>query len=384
MANPEHVRIVKQGAEAIAEWRKRNPRERLDLTGADLRGANLSAADLHAADLSGANLRGANLSAANLHEADLSGADLGAANLHEADLSGANLSAADLTWADFSIADLAGVNLGAANLILADLSGANLAGANLIMANLSAANLSAANLSAANLGGANLRQANLAGANLANAQCKYTVFADVDLSETKGLETVVHRGPSTVGIDTIFRSKGRIPAVFLRGCGVAENLIKVLPQILAEVRYYSSFIAYGEPDKDFAERLYKELSGRAISCWMYAMDQTPGRRTWQEIAEKRRTAERMIVLCSAAALVRDGVKKEIEEQMDEDPEKIIPISLDNLWTQPGFIVKRGERDLKPFLLERNYANFGGNNDFGQALDRLLRALEKRAKPPAPA
>ena len=94
------------------------------------------------ADLSGANLRGANLS-----EADLSGADLRGANLSEADLSEANLSGADLHKAGLSGAGLSGANLSEANLSEADLSGADLRGANLSEAKelLSAVNFIDAN-----------------------------------------------------------------------------------------------------------------------------------------------------------------------------------------------------------------------------------------------
>ena len=85
--------------------------ERADLSGADLRsadlsGANLRSADLRSDDLSGANLRSANLRSADLRSANLSGADLSGANLRSADLSGANLSGANLRSADLSGADL--------------------------------------------------------------------------------------------------------------------------------------------------------------------------------------------------------------------------------------------------------------------------------------
>ena len=46
MANKEHLKIVKQGRKAIFEWREKNPTDRLDLSEADLREANLSGADL--------------------------------------------------------------------------------------------------------------------------------------------------------------------------------------------------------------------------------------------------------------------------------------------------------------------------------------------------
>jgi hypothetical protein len=45
------------------------------------------------------------------------------------------------------------------------------------------------------------------------------VFVDVDLSTAIGLENVRHHGPSTIGIDTIYASEGKIPEVFLRGFG---------------------------------------------------------------------------------------------------------------------------------------------------------------------
>ena len=69
------------------------------------------------ANLSGANLRWADLSEANLSEANLSGADLRWASLSGADLRGANLRGADLRWASLSGANLSGADLrGAKNI----------------------------------------------------------------------------------------------------------------------------------------------------------------------------------------------------------------------------------------------------------------------------
>ena len=97
---------------------------RADLSGVDLSRANLSGANLLNADLSDAELSGANLSGANLYNADLRGADLSGANLLNADLSGVELSEANLSGAD-----LRGANLSGANLLNADLSGVDLSGA---------------------------------------------------------------------------------------------------------------------------------------------------------------------------------------------------------------------------------------------------------------
>jgi hypothetical protein len=92
-----------------------------------------------------------------------------------------------------------------------------------------------------NLGGTDLRRAtllhtNLSGADvsgldLSDARLAYTIFADLDLSLAIGLDSVMHVGDSSIGIDTILRSHGKIPDVFLRGCGVPEDIIVYIPSI---------------------------------------------------------------------------------------------------------------------------------------------------------
>jgi uncharacterized protein YjbI with pentapeptide repeats len=98
VADEEHLRQLKQGAEVWNTWRRDrlSPPNYPDLSHADLSGA---------ADLFAANLRGANLSDAHLN-ADLTGADLTGANLSGADLSGAILHHADLRLADLTRASL--------------------------------------------------------------------------------------------------------------------------------------------------------------------------------------------------------------------------------------------------------------------------------------
>ena len=181
MANEEHLAILKQGVGVWNQWRRENP-----LIQPDLSEENLREADLSGADLSGADLHGVDLHGANLRKADLSGTDLSGANLNEADLSGANLS------------------------------GAHLIGADLI---------------GSYLGGADLSGTDLGGANLERITVGWSRFGDVDLSVVKGLDTVEHLGPSTVGIDTIYESKGKVPEVFLRGCGIPDQMIAFIASL---------------------------------------------------------------------------------------------------------------------------------------------------------
>ena len=96
----------------------------------------------------------------DLTRADLDGANLSEANLRRAVADGRTV------WPDDFDPDVAGVyeigpgaNLEGAYLELADLTGANLAGANLSEAHLTRANLRGANLSGVDLTGADLRRA---------------------------------------------------------------------------------------------------------------------------------------------------------------------------------------------------------------------------------
>ena len=66
----------------------------------------------------------------------------------------------------------------------------------------------------------------------------------------------------------------------------------------------------------------------------------------------------------------------MEEQEDEEPDKMVPVSLDHLWIQPGFRVMRGQRDLKPLLVDRNYSDFSNETLYQESLQRLLKGLER--------
>ena len=151
------------------------------------------------------------------------------ANLSGAYLVGASLSHAWLNWADLRKVNLREADLSAADLVGADLSGAD---------------LRAVNLSSANLRQANLSDANLTGADLSHAVIKWTIFANNDLTAVKGLTSVRHAGPSTLGIDTLLRSDGVIPEVFLRGVGLPESFITYLPSALVEAADPVLFMLY--------------------------------------------------------------------------------------------------------------------------------------------
>ncbi len=248
MANREQLRILKQGVDAWNKWREEHPEITPDLKRADLAWADLAGANLGQAKLAEANLRWA-----DLHRAYLGDADLGGADLTKADLDGAGLIYTDLPGAK-----LHGANLTGASLFMVELHGSDLDGAELTLADLYGANLCEADLHAANLRGADFENSNFT-----SAEVGFTVFGDNDLSTVKGLETVRHIGPSTIGIDTIYKSKGKIPEAFLRGAGVPEDFIVYMRSLVGKpIDFYSCFISYSSKDDDFAQRLYATYKGK--------------------------------------------------------------------------------------------------------------------------
>jgi uncharacterized protein YjbI with pentapeptide repeats len=109
MANDEDVALLKQG---VAAWNKRRRQQGMEAFFDVMANRNPDLhvwegpMDLSLANLIGADLRGANLSGTNLFITDLTGA-----NLIGADLSGANLSGTCLRGANLSGADLRGTLL---------------------------------------------------------------------------------------------------------------------------------------------------------------------------------------------------------------------------------------------------------------------------------
>jgi hypothetical protein len=135
MAHEQHLKLINEAVEKhdIAiwnKWRQENPNIQPDLSGADLKRANLKNAALQGAILRDANLRGTDLSNANLQGADLNGTNLvlahfDSANLAEATFRGANLRDANLSEANLKEAKFSDSILVGALFLGADLSKAN-------------------------------------------------------------------------------------------------------------------------------------------------------------------------------------------------------------------------------------------------------------------
>jgi hypothetical protein len=280
-----------------------------------------------------------------------------------------------------------------------DLSGADVFGANLAEANLTEANLRGVNLFGADLCGADLSRAALCQTTFLDTALNQTQFwqatllrsalADCDLSGALGLESANHLGPSSIGLDTIVKSGGNIPEVFLRGCGGPESIITFVRSLVAQpIQFYTCFISYAHLDQAFADRLYADLQAKGVRCWYYPESATMGRRVWEDIDRSIKVYDKLVVICSEVSLNRPAVIREIVKSLEKedaggnskltDPYVLFPIRIDN------YVFDGWEHHRKSDVTGRNIGDFLGwdsdNDKYLNSLNRLLHALDPKSWP----
>jgi len=392
MANEEHLKIIKQGVSTWNAWREEHPAITPDLSGADLIDARLHRAHLTGADLTKAKLSGADLSEADLTEADLSKADLNKAELTFAYLPKARLRKANLIAADLVGATLSGANLSEADfteaiLAAASLGGANLSAANFTRADLDRADLSTAILRGANLGAADLTSTNLREADLNGATVGWTVFGNTDLSNVKGLEAVTHEGPSTIGVDTLYRSQGHIPEVFLRGAGLPEEFITQIPALIASVKpiqFQSCFISYSHQDEAFARRLHAAMRSENLRVWFAPEEMKGGKKLHEQIFHAIQVHDRLLLVLSTDSIKSNWVITEIKRakkvEREENRRKLFPIRLVDFETIQKWECFDADSGKDLAVEVREYyipdlSNWKDHDAFEVEFAKLLRALK---------
>ena len=288
-----------------------------------------------------------------------------------------NCSRADLRHADLTRANLNGANL----------SGSQLSYAKFTWASLIDTRLDEANLSEASLGATSLIRTNLKNANLSMTNCDLTVFTNVDLSEAKGLNSIRHRGPSTIGLSTLFRSKGQIPEAFLRGCGVPEDVIIRLPALIHSVgtiQFYSCFISFSHKDEDFAKRLHDRMVQEKLRVWYSPEDMPWGQKLYEVIDHAIRLYDKLLVVLSPNSMNSEWVKTEIRKarkaELKDNRRKLFPIRLVDFDTIRGwecFDADDGKDlavEIREYLIP-DFSNWKDDGSFEAAFARLVESLK---------
>ena len=244
-----------------------------------------------------------------------------------------------------------------------------------------------ANLGDADLSGAYLSNAYLSGANFNLGSCRGTLFANVDLSEAQGLESINHSGPSTVGIDTLLRSQGKIPEGFLRGCGVPDALIvqqRALVGAMEPIQFYSCFISYSTKNQDFAERLHSKMRDMGLRVWFAPEDVQGGKKLHEQIDEAIRVYDKLLLVLSPESMnsewVRTEIRKARKAEIKEGKRKLFPIRLvdfNKIREWECFDADSGKDlgvEIREFFIP-DFSNWKGHDSFEAAFARLLKDLK---------
>jgi uncharacterized protein YjbI with pentapeptide repeats len=356
MADHELVKLLKQGSNTWNKWRIEHPYVNLDLSTVDLSGTDLSEANLSTDHRSRVNLR--------------------EINFREADLKGTNFSDTDLRGADFSGADLI-----AANFSGAILSGNNFCGLDLRCADFVQATLDEVDFRGADLSEADFSQAILKGANLSTAIIGWTKFGDRDFRELKGLENTVHKGPTPLSINSIYLSRGEIPDIFVKRCGVDDSFVAYMHALARKPLDYSScFISHSSKNQDFAERLYADLQNKGVRCWLALHDMRTGDKIRECIDETIRLYDKVLLILSEHAITSSWVETEVETALEKErqmrergnPQTVLfPLCLDDtIWHTTKSWAKEVRR--------RYITDFTGwkqHDDYQKAFHRLIHDLK---------
>jgi len=207
-----------------------------------------------------------------------------------------------------------------------------------------------------------------------------TSFGNVDLSKAKGLEKADQRGPSTIGIDTIYLSQGNIPEAFLKGAGVPDSFLEYSRSLVGKpIEYYSCFISYSSKDEIFDKRLYADLQSSNVRSWFAPEDLKWGEHIRKGIDEAIQMHDKLLLILSKHSVASGWVEREVKTALARERKEkrtvLFPVRVDRAVFDCPF------EWATEILHERNIGNFTGwktYDDYEKAFTRLLRDLKAEA------
>ncbi len=395
MVDESHLKIFNKGKVALINWRKKHPKTIMDLTNYTFNKIDLPNSVFEYVDFSNSIFKKSDLNDVQFSCSKFENTvfdkttEINNTTFYNCKLKNTVFNEEEIYHLDFHNSKLNSVSINSKKLYFFELSLSDLK--DMIMQNIEilSSQFIYSKLSNVKLNNIKLFVSEIRGMEFNKVSFNKSKFGGnsinfSDLNDCIGLESIKNLYPSSIGIDTIILTVNNhnnfdksTQKKFLLNCGVPKEILILLQKEVKNIKYNSCFISYGKPDEIFAKKLVTQLKKRGVSCWLYDYDYTGGEKTWREITQKRREHDKFIVVCSKKSLIREGVLKEIEEQIDENEEKIISVSLDESWKKDDFKITRGNRDLKHYFKNHNYIDFSDESTYKTSLDKLLKCLETK-------
>lgn len=203
-----------------------------------------------------------------------------------------------------------------------------------------------------------------------------------------GLDKCQHVGPSRLDFQT-FRKSGAIPEVFLRGCGLPDQLIEYFPSLLSQaVQFYSCFISYSTKDQGLADRLHADLQNKGVRCWFAPHDIKGGKKIYEQVDEAIRLYDRLLLILSDASMTSEWVKTEIanarQREIREKRQMLFPISLVPYerikeWTAFDADTGQGLRPSNPRVPHPQLLQLGRPRQLPEGISEVVEGFEGRGE-----
>ena len=202
--------------------------------------------------------------------------------------------------------------------------------------------------------------------------------------------------------ETIAISKGRIPEVFLRGCGLSDWEIESaklynpdlanheIDEILYRVHDLRAtqplqisplFISYSHADNAFVEKVEEHLNAKGIRFWRDVHHATAGRLE-KQIDRAIRYNPTVLVILSENSVKSDWVQHEVRTARELEKETgrdvLCPVALDASWKESPWPERVMEQVMEYNILD--FSEWEDDAEFGKLFKKLIDGLELFYRP----
>jgi hypothetical protein len=233
----------------------------------------------------------------------------------------------------------------------------------------------------------NLYGANLAGADLSQSVMGRTILGNLDLRGVRGLVTIYHQAPSTIGVDTCYRSGGRIPKDFLMAAGVPESFLAYMDTLAGQPSSTACLISCAVEDEPAASEFSARLLRAGIQCWLRAspLDMEP---IPSILRTEIRMQDHLLLMLSDSSASSRWLPVQVSEALAEEADRkrsqagprdtalpiLVPVRMEG-WTV------NADAGWSRTLTERPGIEWGGGLSANEAsVDRLVGWLNGASRP----